>query len=649
MTNIPNDKAIIAQIALRQVPPMIRETLLEDVGFREKYGLAYDAVISFNNSSISFKRSKLYNAARKCLSGVLKLDLSDNQGQKWDLKVISKEEDIPSLELSSGKQYLILPYLAVLSPDKNIRLRYLNEVVSDVNLPRSTQEEWQSVLSERPLKDDEVDAFYQDYHDTPVEQAKFIYSNIVEGKITVSSLIPTSRRYFERLIGVFDGSSSIYDYAANRGRALFEQLSMWRLYDGFLFSLLLSSHPALIAEINVDQLNSQALVCAFDFLEKHGDRISQLGAIEVGLRVVSLRPEIEPVLISLIRQIRDDDIEGSDSGFKLISALFTLVDGELSRIRMFTSEPPFYRRLAALSQAALISRQLLNSDIDINSFCNWVLNSREGQFYKGQFYIQTLVDMRVEPCWVPDLVVASKIKAYFLNRILIAANNYKQSIKGGELTDLIFGTSSESIHSLCKFPYSCYPGPLEGDENTPTILPIEFSETIEKQLCTEKVTAKSFIALVNSAMIFRIGTDLSELAAKALKSEDYRITGIEDRSQLLNILNGLAIVAAVTRSNLLADELRILVRRYRRDLQYALSIEEVIRICLVAASSRKNLIEWRNFVGEWLTELAFSDLEGNDGEVLYSCLQCLCSVVPEIWVSCGRADAALVAYNGRIC
>jgi len=100
---------------------------------------------------------------------------------------------------------------------------------------------------------------------------------------------------------------------------------------------------------------------------------------------------------------------------------------------------------------------------------------------------------------------------------------------------------------------------------------------------------------------------------------------------------------------MLADELRILVRIYRRDLQYALSNEEIIKICLLAASSRKDLIEWRDFVGEWLTELAFSDLEGNDGEVLHSYLQCLCRVVPELWVSCGRADAALMAYNERTC
>ncbi len=107
-----------------------------------------------------------------------------------------------------------------------------------------------------------------------------------------------------------DGSVSIGDYAAGSGKTLFHELSAWRPYDGFLFSLLLSSHSSLTLEINVDLLSSKDLVRAYEFLEEHGDRISQLGAIEVGLRVLSDRPEIEAVHMRLVEKIRDDDIEG---------------------------------------------------------------------------------------------------------------------------------------------------------------------------------------------------------------------------------------------------------------------------------------------------------------------------------------------------
>lgn len=639
-------RAALHRAAWGIVPPLIRETLSEDSQFRNEHDIISDAVITFDLSSISLRRSELYSAVRKCLSGIEKVVVSDTHDKKWGLKNIGKEGELPKLEMHSDTQRLILPDFIGLSPDVSIRLRYLDEMISNVNLPSDTQAEWRSVLLERALEDEEMDSFYRECRNTPVEKAKSIRGKITEGNIsiTVPSLVPASRRYYERLIGVICGSASINEYAISGAKNLFERLSSWRPYDGFLFSLLLSSHSAITAEISVDQLESKDIVCAFESVEIHGDVISQLGAIEVGLRVLEERPEIESVLIRLIKKLRDDDANAQNSGYNLISALFILVDGEFSRTRLFTKEPPFYRRLAALSQAALIYRQIINSNVASDQLCEWALSN-----FGGKFYIQSLADMRIEPCWSPDFASASQIKADFLGRIVIAAGRCEKNIKQGELYDLLFGTNPDSIPSLCEFPSSYYPGPLEGIEDTPKILPVEIAKMIETQLCSEEVTAKSFIALVNSAMIFRVGTDQAELAAKTLKLGSYRLTKIESRSQLLAILQGLATVAAITRSHALADELRILTRIYRRDPQYALSTEEIMMVCLVAAASHKDPKEWGTFIGDWLTELAFSDLEGNDGEVLHSPLQWLCHVAPDLWVFCGRAEAALVAYNARSC
>ena len=146
-------------------------------------------------------------------------------------------------------------------------------------------------------------------------------------------------------------------------------------------------------------------------------------------------------------------------------------------------------------------------------------------------------------------------------------------------------------------------------------------------------------------MLGRVDSDHVKLAARVLKLGNYRLAQVEDKSQLLSILSGLATVAATSRNVTLAGELRILLRTYRRDAQYGLSIEEIIRICLVASASRKDIREWRDFVGEWLTELSLWELEGNEGGVLHSYLRCLCHAVPELWVSCGKADAALIAMN----
>ena len=124
-------------------------------------------------------------------------------------------------------------------------------------------------------------------------------------------------------MGKYDGSASIGAYAARNGRAHFNQLAGWRSNEGFTFSLLLSSHASLTEEIEVGGLRSEELVKAYDDLVAKGDRLSQLGAIEVGLRVLPSMPELEEPIIRLLEQIGDDDVNGQGSSFKLLATLFS--------------------------------------------------------------------------------------------------------------------------------------------------------------------------------------------------------------------------------------------------------------------------------------------------------------------------------------
>ena len=643
MTNSLDIRSALAQAALNFVPPLIRETLLEDSDFRDEYDISTDSVLSFGDSGVSIDRRQLFDAVRNVLAGASSQEVIDKNGRKWSLDNETPQRELPCLSISyCDQRFSLYEYFVALSPDAGTRLRLLDTAALDVNLHRNASDRWRNILVRRALEDEEVGAFQNEFFDTPVAMTRALSREIDNGRGSVSTLVPGSRGYFERLIGVYDGSASIRDYSERNGRAFLNQLAEWRAYDGFMFSLLLSSHTSLTDGINVDHLSREDLVRAYNFLEKHGDRISQLGAIEVGFRVLPSRPEIEQVLIRLIEQIRDDDVDGQASSFELLSALFCLVYGELSRIQLFQKEPPFYRRLAALSQATLIHRQFVNSAIDIDQFSKWAFSSRI-----EQYCMQSLADMRLEPRWDPDLAVASQMKAEFFGRIMSSAKNYERNITDSPIYDLVFGDDAKSLQSLGGFPAPWLPGPLEGTEGTQRILPPEVAEAIKTQLGTKEVGPSSFIALVNFALTHRISADQAESAAKALKRANHRLLNIENRPQLVAILNGLATVAAVTRSPTLADELRILVRRYRHDAKYTLSIQEVIKFCLVAAASRSDLSEWTEFVGDWLTEFAFGDLEDEEGQVFYSSLHWLCHAVPELWVSCGRADAALMAFNAR--
>ncbi|MFC5700159.1 hypothetical protein ACFPVX_02600 [Cohnella faecalis] len=640
MTNNPFIKPETAKLALTHIPPLIANTLLEKKEFTNEYGITLNAVLSVDNIKFAIQRSTLYNAIRNSTSnGTI---VEDDNGGRWNLLSITTDGKSRGFKLTDGHQEIVFPELFSLSPDRSVRLHNINEIAKEINMSSAELEKWQTVLDNRALYDDEVELLNKYIQETPIKLAQSIRRRFLRGSVTKELLVPTSFDYYSRLVGTYDDASSVNEYAIGNCREFIKQLSSWHPYDGLMFSLFLSSHLSLTSEIDVDHLSNEELVRAYDFLDKNGDRLSQIGAIEIGLRIFTTRPEIEQHLIRLIEQIRDDDSGASDSRFKLLSTLFMFVDSELIASRLFTSKPPFYRRLAALAQAALISRQLISVKINISSFCEWLANNLD-----ETYYLQTLIDMRSEPRWYPELAEDVHLKANYLGRIITAALNFTQDIKDSKLYDLILGSHPDSLSKFTTSLDVFFPGPLEGGEETPNALPLEISKAIDTQLSSEVTTLSSFIALVNSALIFRIGIDQSELAAKALKLGSYRLANVQEKSQLLTILNGLATVAAISRSCALADDLRIVVRRYMHDAQFALSIEESMRIFLISASSREDPRQWRTFLGDCLNELAFGELRGKDGELLYSYLQSLCGLVPELWISCSRAEAALVAFNTR--
>ena len=642
MSNSNAVRAITAQEVLDRAPPLMQKSLIRDPEFGVQFGIKMDPVFLFGDSGIPFLRSVLFDAVRKALAGETELNISDYEGNKWLISIEVEEGRSPKLVVSNNEKRFFLPDLNVLSPSIVARLQALNEFALDVNLPVDSKSVWHDVLSERALEDEEVDELPADCRDTPIHVARYICGETQKGKCSISVFVPASRRYFDRLIGAYDGSASVDAYAAGVGKQYCTELIAWQPYDGFLQSLFLSAHLALTTEIDIGSIETNDLVRAFEFLEKHGDRLSQLGAIEIGLRCLPERPEIEPFLATLVKVMRDDDAETSIEGLKLFQALFVLVDGELSRTRLFADVPPFYRRLASHAQAALIHRQLVGSGIN-DTFFEWAFNNSA-----EQFYWQSLADMRLEPRWNPELLAADQMKADFVGRIIIAATKYVGHIEGLELQKLILGTEGSSLLSLYKFPLTyLLPGPLEGALDNPNSLPDELKNAVEERLSLEEVSPSSFIALINSARIFQIDSSHVAAAAEALRLAKHKLSQVDDRDELLAVLKGLAELSAVVRGIDLADELRILVRGYMRDPQFTLSVDEAMRICLVAAASHKDLQAWTIFSGEWLTELAFGELEGQDGQILCSHIHCLLQAVPELWASCAKADAALAAYNSR--
>lgn len=631
-------RAKIAEAALTFVPPFVRSALLDDESFCDEYGFVRDATLSLGES-FSGKRSAILKAVRTVLATKTSATVQDSSGTSWTIRHVSKKGSLPTLQIGDGTSTLIVPDLNVLSSVKKDRLRALFEATEHVGLPSNAENAWRQVLALRPLTDDELDTYFSDIRNTPGHFKSVLQVEMRSGSSSIDSLVPVSRIYYERLIGQWNGEKDIQEYAASRTKRL-RNSAVPLGPKQLLCELHLSSHSSLLSDVVDNGLKGDVLEQAIKGIASNGDRISQIGSIEIGLRLVTTNRQLIPVISSQIRTLRDDDPRANNSGYRLLSALFMLVDGELARTRIFADTPPYYRRLAALSQSSLIQREIMNGPVDMGHFADWAFRGRG-----GFFYLQSLIDMRLEPRWNPDFADPSYMKEDLLSRVLNAARENEESLEGSELHELVLGSSPDSIVSTIRPLVAFLPGPLEANATSANRLPDDMAKVVEDQIKIENVGPTSFIALANSALLFQITSSHADLAANALKLGQHRLSNVESKEQLHAILYGLATAAAVSRSASLADETRILLRRYLHEPQYKISVEEAFRLGLIAAASREDVREWANFIGDWATELSLGDLSPDDGKSLQYHLDILRHLSSELRFTCGRADAALQGFN----
>jgi hypothetical protein len=637
---MPDERLVKDEIVvelLRLFPPTIRASVLEDQSFRQRHNLTVDAVIRLEQGGVEFDRSKLLAAVREVFGrkpsnvGVISRD-----GLRWEVSFNDSEESI--VLMREGLE-VKLAHFSCLSPDVEQRLTWFDREAERFELNDSRAKNWRDILSARPVEDEEVDQLQSEIRLTPLYVAASISSHLRGETISMSSLVPTDIRYYERLVGdLHDGSNLDGFIATTAGPRVLESIKR-RPFDGLKRALLLSSHPSFAQVVPLSEIPRDDVLRLYKWVEENGDRISQLGAIECGLAHLESVPGLEPGLVKMVQVFLADDPESLEGRLTLLSSLIVMVEGELARIGIARRRPPFWRRLAAIAHASVIEREIMAVRIPPATFNEWAMHSR-GLFY----YMQSFLDLRSEPRWLPDFVLPGQLKAECIGRIAGAARSNMAKIQMAELKALLSEQNSGGIQSQLKFPFAFLPGPLEGGMESTTEIPADIESEVRRGLESEDLTPKSFAGLVNSALIFRIGPQLAQLAAQALRRAKHQLRQVRADTEAFSLLVGLATVAAVTRSSELAEEVRILVRVVRRRPGIDIAPEDAVRIAMIAAAAYSDNSKWCEFVGDWLTELAFEDMTREKAVILWKHIHVLCQLEPSLWETCARAEAACTAF-----
>ncbi|MFG1344124.1 hypothetical protein V5F59_04460 [Xanthobacter autotrophicus DSM 431] len=634
-----NGKRLKAVSALFNFPKALRDDILDLPGFKQAFDLPAEAELTFGVGGLSFLRSSFFNALRALYADRSQVEtVASEDGRSCELS-LKADGDRTVVACRVGGEPCELPGFTMVSPQASDRLAEFDRIAERDFIHDVSSSEWRQRITDSPLSDEEVSQLMGELEQSPIRVREKIRAEVELGKSSIPTVVPQSRAYYQRLIGPSLGHSDLAKFVSGPCKAHIEELLRWEPAVGFAFALLVAAGHSTISElVDVSERPTADLVAAYDWLADRGDRFSQVAGVEIGIRLIAKHPEIEDSLIRMIEEMRDENLAATDSRFALSASLFVLVDGELSRRSLMIEEPPYWRRLAALAQAAMFERELVLSHVQAESFIQWATMGRG-----SDFFMQGLADLRVEPRWLPDFMSPERLKDEAISRMVAAGDRLKDDEGSEKFRTLLKGTDPEGLRARVTFPQSFLPGSLEGNTVPMLDLPAELVDKLRGQEDAAILSSQSLAGLVNSAFVFRITEEHSRLAAEALKKVRHQVAMGSGASESFAVLIGLATVAAVTRATELAKDVRILARVLRRRSGTHYDVDDLMRVGLIASAANPQLTEWCESVGEWFVEIAQEEMSAGDAGGLRHYLQKLCTVVPELWRYAAKADAALAA------
>jgi hypothetical protein len=632
-------RASVAMAATRFFPSTLRDAVMSDMKFTQSFGLKADAIIHFGRDDLTFQRSTFCDAIRQAFDPRQEpVPVDNTHGETWEVRVLADKSPV-EITLERRTTRVLVSRFGLLCPDKDVRLGTLLNEADKVCLSSKQIAPWKELLDERAPTDDEVILIQEDLKETPVAVAAIIRESLAAGSVSLDAWVPRSARYYERLVGQWESGLSLDGYAKQVAPCQFSELLKWQETEGMKLALLLTPQSYLSTALAVAEISDDALGEVISWLASKGDAMSCAAGIEIALPRLARHDGLKEPLARLLKVFVAGKPAANVDPIKLLSCLFLVVYGEIAHCRIHAAKPPLWRKLAAMAQASLIARCLADIGGDATELARW-LQSVRSQMYSSQ----CLADLRVEPRWLPDFGFPRQLRNEICGRVWAAVAKLEPDVLEPELTDLLMGDRDGSLKRQFNAMHACLPGPLEGSVVPSVELPAEEVARIRDDLSSATITIESVSGLANAAIVVRFPAELADMAGDAIARADYRLPH-DNKAAFVAHLLGLASAAAIARSSKLADALFLLLRTYRHFHPDELTIVDAFRIAVIACASRSELADWCKCVGEFMIDSAFQPITIEEATRLHSHLMHLCHLVPELWSTCGQAEAALQSVS----
>ncbi|HEY6323737.1 MAG TPA: hypothetical protein VJA16_19525, partial [Thermoanaerobaculia bacterium] len=622
----PETATLIAHYVFARLPHLIRTWLTANVTFRPELQLGSTSHLTIGGEA-TFTFDALIAAARSLW------DSSENQALTTvdgTPAVVILSDGVACLHLSHESRqpgHLLLPALGLLSPDRQVRLQALAELQRQLGPTAPDLASLQQVATDRPLSDEELHQVFRAIETAlPSRQARLRHL-LSGGSASLDDLVPDSWPYFERFCGPDPGAADPRAYLASTLTDYRRGLLQADLRHGLQICLLGAVRDDLCPGEWLEPYGDDELWNALQACKPAADPLSLLAALDIALHRqhdARFAAFAEQAVAALLADAYP--LPGGDDFYQLFPFLVELTLQRLTFRESGMSRPPFWRRLCAWMEAALVTRLLPANPIDLAALTHAIENnlSPEGQCAK-------LVDLRREPLVHPGQLSPPFVRAELRGRLWLIARRHHAA---GRTVPRMEGIDQALIHPddqgahLLRF----MPGPLDGHRQLDVAIPPELDERLRHLPAADLPAAMAFYSRTWT-LPAEHRDRLRALLAKP---------AIENLQLELSRLEYAALVAAADRDRPLADAVATAGLAVAPRLRQPTEVPKLFHTLVIAAAAHQDEPDCATWLGARLAELAGRIPAGSLSVVYWHCLEAL-SLVTNVGLRIADRALAIAA------
>jgi len=615
--------AFQATLILNSTPEAVRERLLADRVFAECMGVAITTTMHLS-STVKITANKFVEAVRTELAGARHVEIVTTAGEALNFEASLSNG---ALKLVAKEHTIEHPFIEVLSPERDARLRAVERFAAEVLVGAQTAEHWREVLSERGFTPAEYMDFVRDGRATP----EVLLARLQRRRnLDPRAMVPDGLNYWSTLLPMPEAGEGFPDFL--KARLHPNQARMLALNPRLACSRIgYSAASRDVVPLDLLQnLDPQDLEPSVD----KEDPFSLLFTFEVAANRLHGGSQWEDIGTRVLEKLFGNK-EAFTGRCDLLSAGIVIAFARLAQLAEWKGAPLYWRRLAVLSQAGVVADALGNLR-EPAALREWAFKQ-----VGSEYYWRALTDRREGPLWWTDAIEARTLKAFVAARFIQAMQKIDESRWPAAWRSVAEGMRKDTLEPSERIMMA-FPGPLNDFVGYHRDLDREVFEETLNTLRDRPFKIPGLRPFVHLAKLTE--QDLSLLREFVVRTA---LPPGDDARLYIAELAVIAHAAGTYRDVALADALADKAVTLFKQTE-GIEREIVLSLLVDAASANAEERTYLAWVAQWFERLAFMSSSRQETDVVRNVLGSLISVDPKYRAYLSRARATLEIKGGNL-